>query len=68
MFKFEVNWVRGNGDPGIKIRFGVSIERCDREILEICGLLVLQGLCRIFFPFHRCLRDLVRNQTQGRES
>lgn len=29
--------------------FEVSVERCDGAILEVCGLLFLKGLCKIFF-------------------
>lgn len=32
-----------------ELRLEVSIERCDWAILEVCGLLSLKGLCKIFF-------------------
>lgn len=46
----------------MKLRLGVSIERCDGAILEISDLLVLKGLCKNFFHFHCCFRDLVKKK------
>lgn len=39
VFKLEVNWAKGNGDAEIMFRLGVIMERCDRAVLETCGLL-----------------------------
>lgn len=58
----EINQAKGNGDPKMKLRLGVSIERCDGAILEISDLLVLKGLCKNFFHFHCCFRDLVKKK------
>lgn len=46
VFKLEVNWAEGNGDAEILFRLGANIERCDRAVLEICGLLCV---CVFFF-------------------
>lgn len=68
VFKLEVNWAEGNGDAEILFRLGANIERCDRAVLEICGLLCV---CVFFFKrlvqnlivsLYPCLRDTVRQK------